>query len=250
MFDARCSRGFRAARVYARLATLNQYGTQAMATFSSWTGAHTLAAATLAAGLALAAPALSRLVGDMAGLSVQAEVQATADGQRLPVGELALAAARLDTARAWSPDPRLARDAAILNWRSDPARAEAALNAALAGAPLQPDLWMWLARLRLERGETAAAWQAVRLSMLSGAVAPTVMLDRLEMALRLRPLMTADDRALLRRQVRLTYILHPMAVRQRMAADAEAAELLRGVVDEFGDTEINHLISIHAHLPR
>lgn len=94
------------------------------------------------------------------------------------------------------------------------------LEAALALAPGDPNGWLWLARLRLKDGKSAAAGQALRMSLLAGQVVPEMMRTRLRLGLDLYPVLDADTQRLVQRQVRLVWVIYPQDIPQLLTVQA------------------------------
>ncbi len=79
----------------------------------------------------------------------------------------------------------------------------------LARAPGNPSAWAQLAHIRALRGDRAGAVAALRLSMLTGTVTPSIMPSRLALGLYLLDGLDAETRHLLAGQVRLTWGISP-----------------------------------------
>lgn len=221
-------------------------------------GHRSAAAAALVLGTALLGLAGPRLIA--AGLSLDAravswdleETQAPPQPQRL-----AAAAAGLAAADDWVVDGQGRIDRSLLLLRQAEtvptgderdhlqAAAEASAVAGLAQSPGQPSAWARLARLRLARGDHSGAAAAFRLSLLSGAVVPTVMTWRLELGLQLRPHLDPDTLALIERQIRLTWILQPDYV-ARLATRPGEAMLVRQALDALSQQEVQHYLRLHS----
>jgi hypothetical protein len=85
-------------------------------------------------------------------------------------------------------------------------RALAATQQALAHAPLESEGWGRLALLRyVSRGETEAAAKAFGMALLTGPVRPKQVSYRLDLAFRLWPRLSSDDRALVARYARTSW---------------------------------------------
>lgn len=165
-----------------------------------------------------------RLIAALGGLDARAVIWDARAGRAPPPERLAAAAAELDAAQRWAEDGEAMSDRGFLlvqQARATPPgpergalldRAARVTEAALAVAPAQPSAWARLAWLHVARGDAAAAIPALRLSLLTGPVAPALMGSRLELGLDLLSLMDADTRGLLRRQVRLLWIVSPETV--------------------------------------
>lgn len=208
-------------------------------------------------GVALLGLGVPRLIA--AGLSQEARAVLwdLEEGKDPPKPQrLAFAAADLAAAAGWVVEGQglldrsllLLRQAESLSAGGERQRllddAEAVAASALALAPGQPSAWARLARLRLGRGDGTGAAAALRLSLLSGAVVPALMTWRLELGLRLRPYLDADTRALLDRQIRLTWILQPDHIARLATRPAEAAQV-RHALDALSQQEVQHYLRLH-----
>lgn len=100
----------------------------------------------------------------------------------------------------------------------------------LASSPLRPAQWLVLAQRRAAADDRQGAVAALRLSFLSGAVEPSIQVRRLRLALALMGDMDGEDRAMLERQVRLSYILFPSAVFALGEENPFSRELVHRVV--------------------
>jgi hypothetical protein len=128
---------------------------------------------------------------------------------------------RLAFASTLSRDSSLYDDAAVLAmWaayrQSDVqlahdlfARADILTRQALIRDPLQPAIWLRLSYLRQKAGDEDRAAQALKLSMISGTVAPNIYLARVRLGLDLLPILDADMSEMLRRQIRMMDDLVP-----------------------------------------
>lgn len=122
------------------------------------------------------------------------------------------------------------------------------LGKALAGGPGEPGAWLQLARLRAANGEGAAARAALRQSILTGALVPPMMLNRLDTAFALLPGAGPDLRALLLRQIRLTWVLDPQALLARIADPRfgpEVGPLIITALAELTPSETRHYRQRH-----
>lgn len=117
---------------------------------------------------------------------------------------------------------------------------------ALALGPIQPHAWTMLAVLRQQAGDLEGAVQAMRLSFLSGTVVPPLMVSRLETALTLRAWMNADTLDLLRRQIRLVWVLSPQDI-ATISADPVLGVLVREALDDLNEEEISHFLNLHSN---
>ncbi|AWK85183.1 hypothetical protein DEW08_02395 [Azospirillum thermophilum] len=167
-------------------------------------------------------------------------------GEDLPVDRLTAAAADLASGLRWMPDGELQGDRSLVLLRAAEAaktaaerkdlleQATASAMAAVAIAPGQPGVWARLAYLRLLQGEPAPAAAALRLSMLSGSFVPAMMASRIELGLRLLPALDAETTELLRRQIRLFWLVEPNRVAElseRPGANDIVREALNGLTD-------------------
>lgn len=119
-----------------------------------------------------------------------------------------------------------------------------ATRRALAAAPGQPSLWARLAYLHESQGGTAEAVKALRLSMLSGAVVPPLMVSRIELGLRLLPALDQETLALLHRQIRLTWIIDPQFV-TGLGTHPEFGSLVRTALADLSEEEMKQYLRHH-----
>lgn len=200
-----------------------------------------LAAAVGVVLLVLAAP---RLAGETwvadARTTLNGVLDTRAGNTEVPdAADLAQAASRISQAGALTGDARLVADRGILLLRradAEPpgpqrdqllADALAATERGLAKGPGQPYAWARLAYLRAIAGDRRSAGDALRLSMLTGAVAPQLMPSRLRLGLSLLPDLDKEERDLLARQVRLLFIMRPEQLEGVATTDA-----IRAFIDE------------------
>ncbi|WP_156926982.1 hypothetical protein [Azospirillum halopraeferens] len=170
--------------------------------------------------------------------SLAAAIEALEAADRLePAAERRVATAFLLTRLAEATEPGPEREALYV-------RAAATTEAAVAIGPVQPHGWAMLAVLRERAGNPAGAADALRVSMLSGAIEPAIMLWRLNTGLRLLPYMDDDTVALLRRQVRLTWVLSPDRV-AALPAEGVAGTLIRRALDDLSEEEIADYLRRH-----
>lgn len=174
-------------------------------------------------GLVLLCLALPRLIGETIVLDARQHVLAlrtdpAATGDR---AALLSSAALINQTGPLTGDGRLLADGGLLLLRAalletDMAErqrllrmAAAASEAGLRQTPAYPAAWTRLAFIRRELGEPVAAAAALRLSLLTGAVMPQVMADRLGLGLELLPYLDPEGVALLQRQIRLVHDIRP-----------------------------------------
>lgn len=191
-----------------------------------------LAAAGMAAALMLVLAVPRVIGGSLAALAPPAG----AGADTLP----ALAAAQ---GWAWS-----ARVAELQVWRAAASGApelRPLVEQALARAPINPTHWTLLADQRQRAGDTAGAIDAMRMSLIAGPIDPALAPYRLMVALPLRDAMATDDRALLDRQIQLSYVLRPAHV-GRLMGDPRMAEPIRAAVTTLSPMDIEHMVRIHA----
>lgn len=214
----------------------------------------------VALGASLVALGLPRLFAALQSLDARAVLWDARAGHMPPPDRLAAAASDLDAAQRWAADAEAVSDRGFLLIQQaqatppGPARtalldgAAAATEAGLAAAPAQPSAWARLAWLRVVRGDRTAAVPALRLSLLTGPVAPTLMASRLQLGLDLLPLVDPDTRALLRRQVRLLWIVSPDTV-AAMAQDTTTGGFVRNALDELSDGDMAAFLRVHGPKP-
>ncbi|HLO76449.1 MAG TPA: hypothetical protein VK196_08335 [Magnetospirillum sp.] len=119
-------------------------------------------------------------------------------------------------------------------------------EAQLSRSPMHPGAWFALAQRRFAEGDAPSSRAALRLSFLSGAVEPALMIPRLRLAFVLMPGMSADDKAILERQVRLTYILQPTRAVRLAAESPVNGAVFDRVVAALNEADYQHIIRIHA----
>ncbi len=216
-------------------------------------GAALIGAVIAALLLALATP---RLVAALFALDAQATLWDVHTGVTVPPTDLAAAAAGLAAAGRWVADGGNEADRGLLLLRRAIAlpsgadrdrllgEAEAATAAGLGLAPGQPGVWLRLAWLRKSGGDAAGALAALRLSWLAGGFVPTLMMSRLDFALGLLPAMNAEMRSLLRRQLRLTWVVAPDTV-TGLSRRSDLAPLVQEALADLSDEEIAHYVRLH-----
>jgi len=209
-----------------------------------------------ALGALLLTMGIPRLVAGFHALSARDVVWAVESGGTVDAQALSDAVDALSAADRWDPSAERRAEMAFLMARlaeANPAgperealyaRATATVEAAVAAGPVQPHAWTMLAVLRERAGNPAGAAEALRLSMLSGAVAPSMMVWRLETGLRLLPYMDEDTVSLLRRQVRLAWVLMPDRLAQ-VKAEGAAGALVRGALDELSEDDVADYLRLH-----
>lgn len=165
--------------------------------------------------------------------------------------ELALHA--LDRANGWHTDSKtLSALGTLLSYQavnaSSPARqaelagqARAAFTSSLAAAPAQAEVWYRLAWLDEWRANRGAAVKALRLSFLSAAIAPELMVPRLELGFRLYAAMDEADAALFKRQIRLTWITAPDKI-LGLSHNGQIGALVKQALDEVSEDEMQAFI--------
>lgn len=166
--------------------------------------------------------ALPRTLAALAGLEGDAVISdLRLNGGQVDAEVLAAGIASLESRASWHGTGLTDIDHGLLLFRqsrraSSPAEQRRLLDAAtvlveqgLAQAPGNPSAWAQLARLRALRGDRAGAGAALRLSMLSGAVTPSIMPSRLALGLYLLDGLDAETRNMLAGQVRLTWGINP-----------------------------------------
>lgn len=116
----------------------------------------------------------------------------------------------------------------------------------LASSPLHPRQWLDLAQRRAASGDRRGALAALRLSILAGAVEPSIQLRRLRLALTLMGDMDGEERTMLERQVRLSYILYPSAVFAMGEQSPLNRELVHQVMGALNDADYERISRIHA----
>lgn len=122
--------------------------------------------------------------------------------------------------------------------------AMAAAEAAVARGPIQPHVWAMSAALRRHFGDSPGAARALRASFLSGAAMRDITIWRLELAMSLTPWMDQEMQTLLRRQIRLAWVMFPGEV-ARLGDDAASSALVRNALNELSEEEVAHYLRLH-----
>lgn len=213
----------------------------------SWGGAPVVVG--LLAGILLLVLGTPRMIAGFlvtAASDVQWELEA---GNAVEPGRIAAAAAALAAASGWEPSAEreglrgflLVRQAQAVPPGQEReqlyAAAMAATERGLSLGPVQPHAWASLAVLRERAGDPRGAVAAMRMSMLSGAFEPRLILWRLAAAMRLRAAMDQEALALLRRQIRLAWIFAPDGL-MKLGADLDGNALIRQALEELSEEEI------------
>ncbi len=206
-------------------------------------------------GLVLLGLAAPRVIAAALALPSRSVLWDLYSGVEVPVERIRAAEAALAAAGRWSASGELELDRGFLLLRAavrtpvDGAAplyeaAERATVDGLALAPGNPGAWLRLAWLRERRGDMAGAVAALRMSFLTGSFEPVIMVDRLTLALRLRPYMDAEMEALLRRQIRQTWVIRPGPVME-LGAQPETAALVAGALAELTGLEMERHVRMH-----
>lgn len=210
----------------------------------------------VALGAGLAGLGLPQLVAALRTTDARAVLWEARSGPMPAPDRLAAAAADLDAAQWWVTDGEALGDRGFLLLQQAQAappgprrsalldQAMAATAAGLAAAPAQPSLWARLAWLHTVHGDRASALPALRMSLLTGPVAPALMASRLELGLSLMPVMDPDTRALLRRQVRLLWVVSPDRV-AALAQKAPTGGFIRDALDDLSDEDMAAFLRVH-----
>jgi hypothetical protein len=111
-------------------------------------------------------------------------------------------------------------------------------------APAQAGAWARLAWLDYQAGDSKTAAQDIKMSMLSGPVDPPLMIDRLKLALAMRPRLDSDGLDLLNRQIRLSWILAPDAI-AALATDPANSLLIRDALANMSNEDTGLFVSAH-----
>jgi hypothetical protein len=170
--------------------------------------------------------AIPRTLAGLAGLEGDTIVRGLRlDGSAGDSESLAVAVASLEARTFWHETGLTAIDHGLLLARQsrqaqNPAEQRQLLDAAAADveqglrqAPGNPSAWTQLARIRALRGDKQGAASALRLSMLTGAVTPSIMPSRLALGLYLLDVLDMETRDMLAGQVRLTWSINPDSFR-------------------------------------
>lgn len=200
-------------------------------------------------GCALLVLGLPQLIAGALTADSQDVLWELAAGRKPERAELDRATDRRESAARWEASAERETDRGILLVRRADATvpgpeqdrllaaARDAIAHGLSLGPVQPYAWAVLAALRERTGDRAGAVQALRLSMLSGAFEPDLMLWRIDMGLRLIDRMGVENEALLRGQVRKTWVLAPDKIAQ-LAETPKAGPFVRHALEELSDAEI------------
>ncbi|WP_040566483.1 tetratricopeptide repeat protein [Magnetospirillum molischianum] len=217
--------------------------------------APTIVAATL--GLALVVTATPRLISAMLSLDARNVLSNLYQGKPVREGQLAAAAVDLSMAHDWYPEGEVetGRGYLLLQQAMGADNAEKRLSllreaaaATLAGleeAPAQPVAWARLAWLRYKVGDSAEAAKAYRMSLLTGAVVPPLMVSRLELGFALRSALDADTQDMLARQVCLTWVLDVDAI-TRLAANPAYGAFVRSSLANLTQAQMDAFSLRHA----
>lgn len=195
-----------------------------------------------------------QLAAALTALQAEAALQGVRIGSPVPADRLAGAAEALAAANRWerSGEREAARAVLLTALAAQPgpdqdrlsAEALAAAAAAVRLAPGQPHAWGHLAALLERGGDRKRAVEALRLSMLAGAVEPALMMWRIDMALRLRGAMDADALSLLRRQIRLAWIIMPDEI-AALSKRPDAHDLVTESLALLNEEEMAHYVRLH-----
>lgn len=205
-----------------------------------------IAAITVSDGPANHRPAL--LVGLIAGLVLL--------GLAVPRFGAALVALPPETAPAlqqatsWVGDTARSDELARL-WlqQGDRSAALAATDGGLRLSPVQPNGWNRLAMLRQAAGAPPAdVWAAARLSLLSAAIVPSLMAERLKLVLAVADGLSPADQALVRRQIRQTYVITPTILPDLLANPAHRPLVLSALA-EIQPADMAQFTRQHRRLP-
>lgn len=143
-----------------------------------------------------------------------------------------------------------AREPATAPWLREPALHQAVLaaEASLRRAPAQPYAWLRIAQARAARGGGApeSVVAPLKMSVFTGRVEPTLLLQRVELGYAYLPQLDAEARALLRDQTVLAWRVDERGFRARLAAGAIAGARLREVLGETQPAILDALEG-HAH---
>lgn len=204
-----------------------------------------LAAVMAVSLLWLAVPRTLAALAGLEGDAILRDLRLT--GAAVDSDTLAAGAASLERRAAWHEAGLTDIDDGLLLFRqsrqtSSPAeqrrlleQATLRLEQGLALAPGNPSAWAQLAQIRALRGDRTGAGAALRLSMLTGAVTPSIMSSRLALGLYLLEELDTETRTLLAGQVRLTWGIHPdhlPALSREPAGQAFIRQSLADLSDE------------------
>lgn len=231
------------------------FSRRAAVTNASCRGAALVGVGLALGGVCLGAPAVLAAWSAVGARGTLCDVWA---GAPVPIGALAAAEQDLVQANQWTREGGRDADRGLLILHQAQAvpegdtrqallaKAEAATVAGLAAAPGQPGVWARLAYLRKARGDGHGAVAALRLSFLSGSFVPEIMVSRLQFALTLFPVMDSEMVALVRRQVRLTWVVAPDTV-TALGARRDVGPMVQEALMELSEGDVSHYLQIHGH---
>ncbi len=207
-------------------------------------------------GVLLLGLGVPQLAAALSALAADAELREVRSGNPPSPERLARASEALAAANRWDASgEREAARAVLLTARAEAAppgpdrdrllaEALASARTAVQLAPGQPHAWAHLAALFERGGDRKRAVEALRLSMLTGAVEPALMMWRLEMGFRLRTAMDADSLSLLRRQIRLAWVIMPDEV-ATLSKRPDAYDLVNESLSLLSEEEMAHYVRLH-----
>ncbi|MEO5374483.1 MAG: hypothetical protein H7840_09405 [Alphaproteobacteria bacterium] len=215
----------------------------------------------VALGAILAVTGLLHLAAAVIALPARAVVSDIQAGNAVPDSIGLEAVAAIVRAAAWSADGELLSHASWLLHRaaySAPeagaapalrAEAEARTRQALSLAPGQPTSWLRLAQLRRAEGDLEGAVSAFRMSLLTGAFTPPLMITRTTMGLDLMQRMDPETLALFERHVRQTWVVAPDFV-DALRRQADSRAIAEAAVKGLTDDELSRAHRIHGRRPQ
>jgi|GEM_PF-7109496 len=156
----------------------------------------------------------------------------------------------LHQAVRWADDSGRSDELGRLSWQQgDRPAALAATEAGLRLSPVQPNGWNRLAVLRHAAGlPDSDVWAALRLSLLSAGIVPSLMGERLKLVLDVADGLSPADQALVRRQIRQTYVINPTILPDLIANPAHRPLVLAALA-EIQPGEMAQFSRQHRRLP-
>jgi len=204
-------------------------------------------------GVALLVLGIPRMIAGFQAITSSDVQWALESGRPVAPERIAAAVAALSDASGWEPSAE--RDGLrgfllIRQAEATPpgpereqlyADALAAMERGVAFGPVQPHAWVSLAVLRERAGNVQGAVAALRMSMLSGAFEPRLMLWRLRVGVRLRAAIDEETLSLLRRQIRLAWVYASDDV-MKLGAESQGGDLIRQSLEELSEEEVSNYL--------
>jgi hypothetical protein len=209
-----------------------------------------------ALGLAIFSFAVPRFASALIAVDSRDVLSTLRAGQPVETARQNAAGADLERAATWVADGQLSLDRGYLAMQQAESAPDAesrrrlrrqaitATEGGLTLSPSQPSAWARLAALRLGEDDRQGAAEALRLSMLTGAVAPALMASRLNLGLSMLSVLDRDTTDLLRRQVRLTWAISPDIV-DEMAQRPTTGHFVVDALNTMSDSDVQRYVQLH-----